>query len=313
VVGGDPALDNMSAVMHGFHGRLQVDAAGELVRDPAGEPVPIEPAVMTGDELPLIPVGAGVPMEQNCFSCHPGKITQCFRGAMFTAGQKCDDCHGDMLAMGAEFELADGGYREPWVDEPKCSACHGGYGDQPVGALAYDPADPAATPLEVAASRFAENPGTLYRNSLDGHAGLACEACHGSPHAIWPNRNPDANDNVTAIQLQGHAGTLSDCTVCHEPGSFAGGTLGGPHGMHPVNDPDWIKGREDGYHEDYVWRNGTDQCAACHGADHRGTRLSRVPVDRVLKDAEGKVRATLAAGEQVACDLCHSLEKSFDR
>ncbi|MDX1379839.1 MAG: hypothetical protein R3233_01900 [Xanthomonadales bacterium] len=311
--GGDPTLDNMSAVMHGFHGRLQVDAVGELVRDAAGEPVLIEPAVMTGDERPLIPVGAGVPMEQNCFSCHPGKITQCFRGAMFTAGQKCDDCHGDMLAMGAEFELADGGYREPWVDEPKCSACHGGYGDQLVGAVAYDPADPAATPLEVATSRFAENPGTLYRNSLDGHAGLACEACHGSPHAIWPNRNPVANDNVTAIQLQGHAGTLSDCTVCHEPGSFAGGTLGGPHGMHPVNDPDWIKGREDGYHEDYVWRDGEDQCAACHGTDHRGTRLSRVPVDRVLKDSEGKVRATLAAGEQVACDLCHSLEKSFDR
>jgi hypothetical protein len=33
----------------------------------------------------------------------------------------------------------------------------------------------------------------------------------------------------------------------------------------------------------------------------------------LLKDAEGRVRATLAAGEPVACDLCHSLEKSFDR
>jgi hypothetical protein len=311
--GGDPGLDNMSAVMHGFHGRLQVDAGGELLRDASGEPVLIEPAVMTGDERPLIPVGAGVPMEQNCFACHPGKITQCFRGAMFTAGQKCDDCHGDMLAMGAEFELADGGYREPWADEPKCSACHDGHGDQPVGTVAYDPADPAATPRETAGSRFAENPGTLYRNSVDGHAGLACEACHGSPHAIWPNRNPNANDNVTAIQLQGHAGTLSECIICHEPGSFAGGTLGGPHGMHPVNDPNWIKGREDGYHEDYVWRDGKDQCAACHGSDHRGTRLSRVPVDRVLKDAEGRVRATLVAGEPVSCDLCHSLEESFDR
>ena len=309
--GGDPAVDNMSAVMHGFHGRLQVNSAGALLRDGAGEPVLMDTASLTGAEMPLIPVGPGIPMEQNCFSCHPGKITQCFRGAMFTAGQKCGDCHGDMLAMGGEFELAGGGTREPWVDEPKCSACHSGHGADPVANVAYDPADPAATPVEDASSRFAENPGSLYRNSLDGHAGLACESCHGSPHAIWPNRNPDANDNVPANQLQGHAGTLRECTVCHEPGSFAGGTMDGPHGMHPVNDPNWIKGREDGYHEDYVWRDGKDQCAACHGADHRGTRLSRVPVDRVLRDAEGVVRGTIAAGEMVSCDLCHSLEKSF--
>jgi hypothetical protein len=309
--GGDPAVDNMSAVMHGFHGRLQVDGSGALLRDGSGEPVLIEPPVMTGSELPLIPVGEGIPMEQNCFSCHPGKITQCFRGAMFTAGQTCDDCHGDMLAMGAEFELADGGYREPWADEPKCSACHTGHGGDPVGAKAFDPSDPAATPIEVASSRFAENPGTLYRNSLDNHAGIACEGCHGSPHAIWPNRNPDANDNVTASQLQGHAGTLSECTVCHEPNSFPNGTLQGPHGMHPVNDPNWIKSKGDFYHEDFVWQNGTDRCASCHGDDHRGTRLSRVAADRVLRDADGVVRATLSKGEIVSCDLCHSLEKSF--
>jgi hypothetical protein len=36
--GGDPGLDNMSSVMHGFHGRLQVDGTAPL-RDGAGEPV----------------------------------------------------------------------------------------------------------------------------------------------------------------------------------------------------------------------------------------------------------------------------------
>lgn len=310
--GGISGISNMSAVMHGFHGRLQLNNSGELIRDSAGEPVLIDPPNMTGSEAPLIPTGEGIPMEQNCFNCHPGKITQCFRGAMYTAGQKCDDCHGDMLAMGGEFPLLTTGVaREPWVDEPKCSSCHSGFGDDPVGALAYDPVDSAATPIELADSRFAENPDTLYRNSLDNHAGLACEACHGSPHAIWPNRDPDANDNVTAIQLQGHAGTIKECTVCHDPNSFPNGTLEGPHGMHPVNEPNWIKSRGDFYHEDFVWNNGEDQCAACHGADHRGTRLSRVPVDRVLRDAEGVVRATLAAGEIVSCGLCHSIEKSF--
>jgi hypothetical protein len=307
---GNDNLGNMSKVMHGFHGRLQVDDMEHLIRTALGEPVLIDPQTMS-DERPLIPAGEGVTMEESCFSCHPGKITQCFRGAMFTAGQKCDDCHGDMLAMGGEFPMSNGHVREPWADEPKCSSCHTGHGDDPVGTLAFDPDDPAATPIEYTGSRFAENPGTLYRNSLDYHAGIACEACHGSPHAIWPNRNLHANDNVPAIQLQGHAGTLSECTVCHEPNSFPNGTLEGPHGMHPVNDPTWIKGRGDYYHEDFVWDNGQDQCAACHGADHRGTRLSRVPVDRVLKDGEGKVRATVQAGDVISCDLCHSLEKSF--
>jgi len=311
--GGVSSLSNMSNAMHGFHGRLQVDDLKQLIRETSGEPLLIDPSAMTGTEVPLIPAGEGVSMEESCFACHPGKVTQCFRGAMFTAGQKCDECHGDMLAMGGEFLMTNGEIREPWVDEPKCSSCHSGHGDDPVGRLAYNSEDRAATPIEFAGSRFAENPGALYRNSLDNHAGIACEACHGSPHAIWPNRNLAANDNVPAIQLQGHAGTLSECTVCHEPNSFPNGTLEGPHGMHPVNDPNWIKGRGDSYHEDFVRKNGQDQCAACHGADHRGTRLSRVPVDRVMRDAEGKVWARLSKGENVSCDLCHSLEKSFDR
>lgn len=309
---GVTGVSNMSSVTHGFHGRLQVDASGVLLRDSSGEPVLIDPTAMTGTETLLLATGPDVPMEQNCFSCHPGKITQCFRGAMFTAGQKCSDCHGSLMAIGGEFELASGGVRDPWVDEPKCSACHTGRGSDPIGSLAYDPADPAATPIETATSRFAENPGTLYRNSLDNHAGIACESCHGSPHAIWPNRNPNANDNVTAMQLQGHTGPITECNVCHEANSFINGTLNGPHGMHPVNDPNWIKSKGDHFHEDFVYSNGQDQCAACHGADHLGTRLSRTPVDRVLKDADGVVRATLAAGDVVSCDLCHSLGTSFE-
>ena len=240
----------------------------------------------------------------------PGKITQCFRGAMFTAGQKCDSCHGDMLAMGGEFTRQDGTVREPWAEEPKCGSCHSGNGSEDVLNIAYDPNDPAAEPLQAETLRFAENDNTLYRNSLDGHANLGCESCHGSPHAIWPNRNPDANDNITAIQLQGHAGTISECTTCHETNSFPQGTLDGPHGMHSVNDPDWMN--ED-VHGDFAKdRSNGDRCAACHGDDHLGTRLSKVPVDRVLKDNEGDILATLRAGDEVACNLCHSLSKSFE-
>ena len=306
---GDPAIDSMSNVMHGFHGRLQTDTQGNLLRDFKGDPILIDPQNLAGTTS-LIPFGPDVPMEQNCFQCHPGKITQCFRGAMFTAGQKCDSCHGDLLAIGGEFTRQDGTVREPWADEPQCESCHTGIGSDPVGNIAYHANDPAAEPLPGKTSKFAVNANTLYRNSLDGHADLGCESCHGSPHAIWPNRNPNANDNVTAMQLQGHTGTILECTTCHEPNSFPNGTLDGPHGMHPVNDPNWND--EDGHGHFAENRGNGDQCAACHGADHLGTRLAKVPVDRVLKDPKGKVLTTLKAGDEVACNLCHSLSKSFD-
>jgi hypothetical protein len=233
--GGSPALPSMSAVMHNFHGKLQVNASQALLRDASGNPI------LGTTNPPLFPEGTDVPMEKNCFQCHPGQQTQCFRGAMFNANLKCYNCHGGMLAVGAEYPLQSTGQkRSPWHDEPKCGACHTGIGSQPVKTFAYDLNDPSATPLQPVSATFAENTGELYRNSL-GHHGVACESCHGSPHAIWPNGDSNANDNVTAMQLQGHVGTLLECGTCHS-GMPSDARLGGPHGMHPVNDPTWIRG-----------------------------------------------------------------------
>ena len=91
--------------------------------------------------------------------------------------------------------------RRPWIDEPRCETCH--------------------------TAQYGEETGKLYRNSV-GHGGLYCEACHGSPHAILPSIEP--NDNIQNIALQGHAGTLSDCTVCHA--TVPDGA--GPHGINPA-------------------------------------------------------------------------------
>ena len=54
---------------------------------------------------------------------------------------------------------------------------------------------------------------------------MYCAACHGSPHAILPTNQ--ANDNQQNIALQGHAGTLNDCKVCHT--QIPEGA--GPHGL----------------------------------------------------------------------------------
>lgn len=129
-----------------------------------------------------------------CYRCHPGPQTQCLRGAMNTLhGQVCQSCHGDMAAMARGIENG----RIPWVQEPQCGSCH--------------------------TAQYAENPGTLFKNSV-GHGGIQCEGCHNSTHADLPSRQSE--DNANNVALQGYAGTLRECTVCH--GITPGGP--GPHG-----------------------------------------------------------------------------------
>ncbi len=176
----------------------------------------------------------------------------------------------------------------------------------------------------------------LFRLAKDLHGGVACAACHGGAHAIWPNRDPNANDNVTATQLQGHAGHIVECSVCHsadafaklenlDAGQFSGlpentGILGGPHGMHPVNDPTWwsVASEESrgagGWHDNVYHMagfNGVDQCASCHGNDHAGTRLSKAAVYREFHLPTG-ITVSWKAGEAIGCDRCHTLEHSFN-
>jgi hypothetical protein len=190
----------------------------------------------------------------------------------------------------------------------------------------------------------------VFRYGKDAHGNVACAACHGAAHSVWPNRDPKANDNVTALQLQGHTGTILECNVCHtadafkneadlDGGRFSGdtkaGILGGPHNTHPINDPNWWKVADTGianadgtnfggWHNNYAkksGKNGEDQCAACHGNDHKGTRLSKTPVDRVfdfsgldfakLKKAGFKSKVIkVTAGSVIGCDTCHKIELS---
>ena len=125
------------------------------------------------------------PDTEGCYNCHPGPTTQCLRDTMsqnFAAN--CTNCHGTITTVAEN--------PDPWLNEPKCSQCHGS---------GYDTGLP------------------LYRQSV-GHGGIFCEGCHDSTHAIAPSR--EYNDTIKFIELQGHSGTLSECTVCHatQPGDM---------------------------------------------------------------------------------------------
>ncbi|MEW8380772.1 MAG: hypothetical protein AB2704_02920, partial [Candidatus Thiodiazotropha taylori] len=188
--------------------------------------------------------------------------------------------------------------------------------------------DSKATPIVPSNKRFAENtieadnPAVtgpddprignpmLYRVSV-GHEGVFCEACHGATHGIWPNKHDDANDNVAANQLQGHKGTIIECSTCHE--GDLGNTLGGPHGMHPVGNTRFA----DGGHGDMAERN-SDECKACHGPDGLGTVLSRMAVTRDLECDSSTAfcpdgnSATFEKGYMVGCVECHENEINHD-
>ncbi len=146
---------------------------------------------------------------------------------------------------------------------------------------AFRTGDAKATPIVPANKRFAEpvvpasfgtftNPGAgnpqLYRVST-GHGGVMCEGCHGATHAEWPNGNPNGNDNVTATQLQGHTGTIAECSTCHgtatgqqyQPGRAAWACT-----SSGTNSPFANSSRPPG-----ASGNNFANCATCHGGTSR--------------------------------------------
>ena len=229
-----------------------------------------------------------------CFYCHPGEKTQCQRGAMETAGLDCMNCHGNMTAVGQ----AD---RQPWIDLPRCESCHTGdalsnIGNQIIGRTTYTDSPSVATFIIASNKRFAEQTDTLYRNSK-GHNGVACESCHGSPHAIWPSR--ETNDNLAAITIQGHNGTIGECTACHGTGLSL--NLNGPHGIHNVNSQAWVDEHKD-FFEQY-----RQACQACHGSTGDGTMISKVAADRSFS-VEDVGTVNIFKGTEINCGFCHKNE-----
>ena len=304
---------SMSRAMHFTHGSFKnVDGK------------PLFPDMPNPADAQRNQISANKILGETCYQCHPGKKTQCLRGAMFKGGVVCQDCHGNMKNVGNDFSagLASGigldlTKRVPWASEPKCQSCHTGDAfspNHPAGAIiakdglrlaqAYLPNNADAQAISSPTSRFAENQ-SLFRlsgnkdGSEKGHGGVMCEGCHGSTHAIWPSAKPNGNDNIAAKQIQGHAGTITECVSCHEAGSL-GNTLGGPHGMHPVGGT----GFANGGHEHLAKRN-PDNCRACHGKHGEGSVLSRVSKDRSFS-VEDAGRINLHKGQQVSCTLCHS-------
>ncbi|MEJ2591276.1 MAG: PKD domain-containing protein [Candidatus Thiodiazotropha sp.] len=183
------SVKSMSNVMHSHHA---------TVTDTNGNP--LFPAMPTAVKNSLgIVTNASQRrqvLQETCYQCHPGRRTDCLRGAMANGGMVCQDCHGDMAQVGNDFsrnvspanpgafELGGDFYtnaatpRVPWANEPSCGSCHtgdamsnltgmAGVTINPVDAdgnvdnirlfRAYVSGDAKATPIVPSNKRFAEN------------------------------------------------------------------------------------------------------------------------------------------------------------
>jgi hypothetical protein len=272
-----------------------------------------------------------------CNDCH-GSMLQV--GNDFSKNVTPSNPGAFILGQGSFYDPANTTQpRVPWANEPGCGSCHTGDAStrltgtnlvvnttdtagNPDGIRlrqAWRVGDAKATPIVPTNKRFAEpavpasfngfaNPGAgnpkLYRVST-GHGGVMCEGCHGATHAEWPNGNPNGNDNVTATQLQGHTGTIIECSTCHGTANL-GNTLNGPHGMHPVGAN---TGFADGGHDNAI--NGNN-CVVCHGPNatengrnnNVGTVLSRAAAARNFNGLEGG--GLVAKGQRIGCSTCHN-------
>jgi len=223
-----------------------------------------------------------------CYRCHPGATTKCLRGAMGKQSNiQCQSCHGNMNAVGKHGRVG-------WLDEPNCQACH-------QNGQRYTTAVTNATTGTLRAAidtRFATKANTpsagknMYRFST-GHGQMQCSACHGSTHAIYPSSHTE--DNLQSIAVQGHAGTIAECTACHTTTPTT--TSGGPHGMHTVGQA-WINNHQS------AARSNLNSCTQCHGSNYRGSVLSKTFSARTFTVEHGT--KTYNAGQQVTCYDCHN-------
>ena len=263
---GQPGLPALTSAIHGFHAHV-IDPSTSHTLDAATD-------------------------RSACYSCHPGSQTKCLRGAMSNVVDakgnsliSCQSCHGNMSAVGDP-------QRQGWLEEPACQSCH--FDGQRTLSV-FEGNGNVRAPLD---DTFASNPDTpapgfdLYRFST-GHGDLQCEACHGAMHAIYPS--DEANDNVLARDLQGHAGTIAECSACHAQVPVT--TSDGPHGLHTTGQT-WVS-----RHPQAAGRDHT-ACAYCHGSDYRGTALSATAVARSFS-GEGLPR-TFPAGHRFGCYDCHN-------
>ena len=272
-LGGEKSVSTMTAAMHTRHATAVDPLSGKALD--------------------------GIGTRDACYNCHPGKSTQCLRGAMGnptdSTGKhlmECQSCHGSMATVG--------GNRNGWYDVPTCQSCHH---DGIRDTIAINSDGSFKNPSDVRFATNVDTPATglsLYRFSV-GHGNLQCEACHNSTHAEFTDKasptGNSTNDNLRAVEAQGYVAALRECTSCHAtaPASISGG----PHGMHTVGQS-WVNN-----HGDVADGSNKSDCYYCHGSTSAGSDLAVIKVAKTFRVDDGRTKS-FAPDQRVTCWSCHN-------
>jgi hypothetical protein len=274
-INGEQGISNMTAAMHNRHANT----------------------TLPGSTQTLDSVGTRV----SCYNCHPGKKTECLRGAMgnpvnATTGNhimECQSCHGSMATVG---KVA----RNGWFDMPTCQACHHD-GKRDTVAINADGTFKTTTDARFASNANTPTTGTSLFRFSTGHGKLQCEACHNSTHAEFtdvPSANGNqVNDNQQAIKAQGYAAAIRECLVCHT--TVPNTINGGPHGMHTLGQS-WVTSHHDAFNS-----TSKSTCYYCHGTTSSGSPLAVIKAKKTFNTGDGRTKA-FAVNERVTCWSCHN-------
>ena len=198
--------------------------AGGAVAAASGRPLNLSAAMHGLHAVYLAGQGANA-----CDMCHPTSptgATRAFRDPHKEAGLDCANCHG--VLEDHALSLLTGEARQgvkaakplmklvkqrdhapvaraPWINEPKCVTCHVNFG-APQNDQAY--------------GHWTGGAQELFKAKKDDMDALACAACHGPVHALYPAQNPYGKnrDNMQPLAYQKLAmplGARKNCAVCH--------------------------------------------------------------------------------------------------
>ncbi|HYQ72554.1 MAG TPA: cytochrome C, partial [Gammaproteobacteria bacterium] len=296
------AHQSNSRVMHNHHGQFTA------LFPPMPAPAQDSSGIITNQSQRL------AVLQETCYQCHPGSVTRCLRGAMFNADVLCNDCHGDMLQVGADFSAGvspgnpgafvlggdfydpnDPQPRVPWANEPGCGSCHtGDAGNNLAGApdslvnrvdtygntdgirlrQAWRTGDAKATPIVPVNKRFAEPAVPVDFNGFS---------------------NPGAGNPQLYRLSTGHGGVM--CEGCH----------GATHAEWPNANP---SANDNVAANQLQGHSGTIvECNVCHGTTMNSRNTlngphGMHPVGDNTAFARGG-HENLAENNPAACATCH--------
>ena len=256
---------SMSNAMHSHHGQL--DATGKSPGDPgyqANNPLlPTMPPAIDGQGNRRTQATTQNILEQSCYLCHPGKRTQCMRGAMANGGLVCQDCHGQITQVGNDFsrnvapdnvgafELGADFYtnpatpRVPWANEPSCGACHTGYATDNLAGTANVLVNPTDTQGNTDGIRLL----AAYRTTDPKAAAIVPTNKAFAESVVAEGTAADGNPKLYRVST-GHGGLF--CEACH----------GSTHAEWPAANPtanENVMAKQTQGHSGYI-----AECTVCH-------------------------------------------------